>query len=636
MARNLYVARKLVFAGSAILAVALVALPAGQSPAPAIPMDDDDIAGVVNGSDGPEAGVWVIAETRELPTRHIKTVVTDDEGRYLIPDLPPATYDVWVRGYGLLDSEKVQAEPGASLDLTAVAAPDGRAAAEYYPAQYWFSLLKVPPPDHFPGTGPDGNGISPAIETQGAWISGVINTDGCTGCHQLGNKATREIPAAFSEFDSHVDAWDRRIKSGQAGINMDSRFNQVGRQPALAMYADWTDRIAAGEYPTTPPPRPQGLERNVVVSLWDWAEPHAYMHDLISADKRNPRVNANGPVYGAAENSIDYLPTLDPGAHAAARVALEVRDPLTPTTASTLPLMSSPYWGGEVIWDSQSNAHSFAMDSRARVWIAARVRPPETPAFCQEGSSHPSAQVFPIARSTRQVQMWDPAAGKITTVNTCFGTHHLNFAEDDKLWFCGSGPVVAWFDTRVFDETGDEELAQGWTVQVLDTNGNGRAGRVRRAGRAAGSEQGHPCRARLLRRRPEPGRRLDMGFDARDAGRTGARGAGRRPDAHCPLGVLRGAVERSGRAGAGILSARHGRRQRRHRLDRAVERPPGELRPRQVRGAAERTGRHRPALRRRLDALSVPGAKLPRGRRIRERRFGLLQLHRPLQSAGRR
>ena len=474
MARNLFVARNLVFAGGAILAVALVALPACQSPAPAIAMDDDDIAGVVSGPDGPEAGVWVIAETRELPTRHIKTVVTDDQGRYLIPDLPPATYDVWVRGYGLVDSARVQAAPGDALDLTAVAAADARAAADYYPAQYWFSLLQVPPPDHFPGTGPDGNGISPAIESQGAWISSVINTDGCTGCHQLGNKATREIPAAFSEFDSHVDAWDRRIKSGQAGINMDRRFDQVGRQPALAMYADWTERIAAGEFPTTPPPRPQGVERNVVVSLWDWAEPHAYMHDLISADKRNPHVNANGPVYGAAENSIDYMPVLDPGAHAAARVALEVRDPQTPTTASTLPLMSSPYWGGEVIWDSQSVAHSFAMDSQARVWIAARVRPPETPAFCQEGSSHPSAQVFPIARSNRQVQMWDPAAEKITTVNTCFGTHHLNFAEDDKLWFCGSGPVVAWFDTRVFDETGDEELAQGWTVQVLDTNGNGR------------------------------------------------------------------------------------------------------------------------------------------------------------------
>ena len=264
------------------------------------------------------------------------------------------------------------------------------------------------------------------------------------------------------------------MKSGQAGTSMDRRLSQVGRRPALAMYGDWTDRIAAGEYPTTPPPRPHGIERNVVVSLWDWADPRAYMHDLISADKRNPRINANGPVYGAPEDSANYMPVLDPSTHTASRVPLLVRDPLTPSTASRPPMMPSPYWDDEVIWDSQSVAHSFAMDSQARVWIAARVRPAETPAFCQEGSSHPSAQVFPIARSNRQIQMWDPRTNEMITVDTCFGTHHLNLADDNTLWFTGSGPVVAWFDTKVLDETGDEALAQGWTVQVLDTNGNGR------------------------------------------------------------------------------------------------------------------------------------------------------------------
>ena len=198
------------------------------------------------------------------------------------------------------------------------------------------------------------------------------------------------------------------------------------------------------------------------------------MHDLISADKRNPNVNANGPVYGAPENSVDYMPVLDPTTHVASRVPLQVRDPLTPITGSTPPMMPSPYWGEEVIWDSQSVAHSFAMDRQARVWIAARVRPAETPAFCQAGSSHPSAQAFPIERSNRQIQLWDPETQEITTVDTCFGTHHLNLADDDTLWFTGSGPVVAWFDTKVLDETSDEELAQGWTVQVLDTNGNGR------------------------------------------------------------------------------------------------------------------------------------------------------------------
>ena len=473
MARNMFSLRSRRVVTLAVLAVSLVALHACQPRGVAVTMDSDDIAGVVTGPNGPEAGVWVIAETRDLPTRHIKIVVTNDEGRYLVPDLPQAAYDVWVRGYGLVDSEKVQAEPGEALNLTAVAAPDTKAAAEYYPAQYWFALLQLPAPSEFPGTGPQGNGISPDIESQGEWIRSVVSTDGCTGCHALGNKATREIPEGLGDFDSHAAAWERRVQSGQAGANMEARLAQVGRTPAIAMYADWTDRIQAGEYPMAAPPRPQGIERNVVVSLWDWADPHAYMHDLISADKRNPTVNANGPVYGAAENSVDYVPVVDPTTHVASKVPLQVRDSLTPTTASTPPLMPSPYWGEEVIWDSQSVAHSFAMDRQARVWIAARVRPAETPAFCQAGSSHPSARAFPIERSNRQMQLWDPETQEITTIDTCFGTHHLNLADDDTMWFTGSGPVVAWFDTQVFDETGDEELAQGWTVQVLDTNGNG-------------------------------------------------------------------------------------------------------------------------------------------------------------------
>src|SRR4030095_4831886 len=245
------------------------------------PVDGDDIGGVVTGPKGPEAGVWVIAESTGLPTRLIKTVVTDDQGRYLVPDLPKATYDLWVRGYGLVDGPKVKATPGKQVALTALAAPNPRAAADYYPAQYWLSLLQVPPKSDFPGTGPSGNGISPNIKHQGEWIRQVVNTDGCTGCHQLGNKATREIPKGRGSFESTADAWDRRIQSGQAGGGMSARFTQVGRPRALGMYADWTDRIAKGELPAVAPSRPQGRERNVVVTMWDWADPKAYLHDEI-------------------------------------------------------------------------------------------------------------------------------------------------------------------------------------------------------------------------------------------------------------------------------------------------------------------------------------------------------------------
>src|SRR5437588_8904541 len=161
---------------------------ARQASPPAVAIDADDIGGVVTGARGPEAGVWVIAETTDLPTKYSKTVVTDDRGRFVIPDLPKANYNVWVRGYGLVDSPKVQAAPGKLLNLTAVAAPNARAAAEYYPAGYWFSLLRVPAASDFPGTGPAGNGISPTIKNQSEWIR-IVKTGSCWSCHQLGNKA---------------------------------------------------------------------------------------------------------------------------------------------------------------------------------------------------------------------------------------------------------------------------------------------------------------------------------------------------------------------------------------------------------------------------------------------------------------
>ncbi len=474
MTRRVLYLRIAVFAIAAFVAASLAGVRAGQVPAGAIAIDNDDIGGVVTGPRGPEAGVWVIAETKELPTRFIKSVVTDDQGRYLVPDLPRANYDVWVRGYGLVDSPKVKATPGKNLNLKTVPAPSAKAAAEYYPAQYWLALLHMPPASDFPGTGANGNGISANIKSQGEWIRQVVNTDGCTGCHQLGNKATREIPESLGKFESSVAAWDRRIQSGQAGGGMSARFTQAGRKRVLAMYADWTDRLAAGELPSGAPPRPQGRERNVVITMWDWANPKVYLHDEIGTDKRDPTVNANGPIYGALEASADYMPVVDPTRNSASQVKLQVRDPKTPSEADTPPAQPSPYWGTEAIWTSRANAHSFAMDRQGRVWIAARIRPNQTAAFCQPGSTHPSAIAFPLKQSGRQMQLYDPKTKQVTTVDTCFGTHHLNFDANGTLWFTGGGPVEGWFNTKVYEETKDEAKAQGWTAFVLDTNGNGK------------------------------------------------------------------------------------------------------------------------------------------------------------------
>ena len=475
--------KKLLSFSFVVLGVALlfapwpVGLTAQQNNGGAVRIDADDIGGVVTGAKGPEAGVWVIAETTDLPTKMAKIVVTDDQGRYVMPDLPKASYSVWVRGYGLVDSPKVKAVPGKILNLKAVPAPSEAAAAEYYPAIYWYSMLKIPDKSEFPGTGEKGNGIAENLKSQDEWLN-VVKTNGCITCHQLGNKATRTIPKELGEFKSSAEAWARRIVSGQAMTTMLTRIKELGPNKSVGLWADWTDRIAAGELPKSKPPRPQGVERNVVITLWDWSRPTAYLHDEISSDKRNPTINANGPIYGATEFSTDFVPVLDPVKNKATEIKHPVRDPKTPS-AKTDPMSPSPYWGTEPIWDSQSNHHNPMLDEKGRAWFTARVRPPENPEFCKQGSGHPSAKIFPLNSANRHLSMYDPKSKKFTLISTCFSTHHLVFAEDanQTLWTSAGGGgagAIGWLNRKMFEETGDEAKSQGWAPFILDTNGNGK------------------------------------------------------------------------------------------------------------------------------------------------------------------
>ena len=302
-----------------------------------------------------------------------------------------------------------------------------------------------------------------------------MKSGNCWACHQLGNKATREIPESLGSFPSSVAAWERRILSGQAGGSMASGMARLGARRAFEAFADWTDRVAAGELPPEPP-RPQGLERNVVITQWDWADPKAYLHDQVSTDRRDPTVNANGLIYGALEASADYLPVLDPVNHTRSQVPLTVRDPNTPPAAVQTVPQPSPYWGDEAIWNSKNNVHNPMFDETGRVWITSAVRPPANPDFCKEGSDHPSAKLFPIERASRHLAVYDPKTEELTHISTCFSTHHLMFAEDENntLWTSGGGQVVGWLDRKMFDETGDEVKSQGWTALIMDTNGNGK------------------------------------------------------------------------------------------------------------------------------------------------------------------
>src|SRR5882757_10628731 len=361
----------------------LAGTPTRVSAQTAVAIDDDDIGGVVTGPNGPEAGVWVIAETKDLPTRYAKMVVTDDQGRYVVPDLPKGKYQVWVRGYGLVDSPKVDSEPGKQLNLTAVPAPNDAAAAQYYPAIYWFAMLEIPSANKF---GPNNeNGIPDKIK-QTDWLN-VMKNNGCVGCHQLGQLATRTIPKFhMDQGKTHEDAWVRRIQSGQAGENMITlAAGQLGGMP-FKYLGDWTERVAKGELPFAKPTRPQGVERNIVVTLRDWHNPKQYLHDLIASDRRYPTVNAYGPVYGQCEHACNDMPILDVVNNKASNFVLpttaDMPLALGPGNAGSVKiLMPSAYWGEENIWDSKANNHNSMIDRKGRVWLAATGHKPDNPDF---------------------------------------------------------------------------------------------------------------------------------------------------------------------------------------------------------------------------------------------------------------
>jgi hypothetical protein len=335
-------------------------------------------------------------------------------------------------------------------------APDGRAAAQIYPANYWLSLAKVPPG-----------------KLAGDQAAGIVKS--CMTCHQLGDLATRTLPPAtmqLGNFSSSLEAWDRRTKSGPVGANMGAAYISLGDQRSI--FADWSDRIAAGEYPKDAPPRPKGVERNIVLTMWDWGTQTSYMHDETATDLRNASVNPNGLVYGALSsgNSIEVLDPVK-----AVTSIVDVPSKGVPIGSMNMP---SPYWGDENIWLSSSQPRSVAMDEHGRVWFAARIRGGNSnrdggkqPDFCKAGASNKFAQYFPIEMGAKQVGMYDPETKQVSEVDTCFTTDHNEVGPDSSVFF-GQANGVGWVDSKAWDKTHDDEKSQGWIPGVLDTNGDGK------------------------------------------------------------------------------------------------------------------------------------------------------------------
>jgi hypothetical protein len=439
------------------------------------------ITGVVQGAAGPEAGVWVIAETKDLPTGFIKIVVTDDQGRFMLPDLPSATYSVFVRGYGIVDSERQTMKPGAApVTLRVNPAKTPQEAAKVYPGNYWLSMLEPPAPNEFPGTGPQGNGLGPAMQSQNHWINSLKSD--CNFCHQLGNQLTRSVDHVFKakpELKTHAEAWEWRLGTGVRGNSMYGVINNQGQGRSLKVYADWTERVAKGEVPPAPP-RPSGVERNLVLTLWDVGDDHSFMHDEVSTDKNRPTVNANGPIY-AVSAGHGSLVVLNTRTHSADEIEIPTRAPRA-QVPSRFPKPNRPslWWGEEHLWANPpynpADPHNPMLDSKGRVWMTSKIRPNANAAWCYD-SNNKFAAWFPLRNSGRQASFYDPRTKQFVLIDTCYATHHLQFDNDanETLYFNElTGPIVGWIDTKVFDETKDEQKAVGWCGQVVDTNGDGR------------------------------------------------------------------------------------------------------------------------------------------------------------------
>ena len=419
---------------AALLSSALVSPVLAQAPQ----IDADDIAGTVMGASGPEAGVWVIAETRDLPTRYIKIVATDDQGRYLIPDLPARITTSGCAAMASSIRRSRNRRPASSSNLNAVAAPNEAAAAEYYPAIYWYSMLKIPEANLFPGTGANGNGI-PVDDARSGPVAALPEDRRL----QLLPPDRRQVRRARFPRRSATStpapklgsAASSRARRAQLMVNGIGNFDTGARARPISAIGPIASprancrsrsrRVRRASSATSSSRCGTGTRRT------------GYLHDEISTDRRNPTLNANGLIYGSPEASSDFIPWLDPVDNKAGLIKTEWRDAKTPTTKSRAACSrQSPYWGTEAIWDSHTDIHN-PMDGREGPRLADGAHSSE----CERRRSARRDRIIRPRRCSR----WTSRAvssrstirqtKKATMIDLCFTTHHLQFDKDGMMWF---------------------------------------------------------------------------------------------------------------------------------------------------------------------------------------------------------
>ena len=428
----------------------------------------DFISGkVLNVEGNPEAGVWVIAETDDLPTEYRKLVVTDDVGRFVLPEMPSAEYKLWVRGYGLADSDKTKAQVGNEVTLTVRSAENARKAAIIYPANYWLTLVDPPSADEL-------EKAEYSYSSQTAWLSQFKLS--CNFCHQIGSAATR-FP--------HRSLFDQGL---QKAATMNDISKELNRELLLQVLGSFAERIAAGETPSETPPRPQGVERNFVITQWGWGGRYTYAHDETATDKRNPYLYPNQPIYGV-DIGNDHVLVVDPIKHTADQIKIPAgrnakrwcENTYKPLGSDEVLLVNAKLLGcpepGIVTshmpgYINPANPHNPMLDDSGKVWMTVQIRREwgeDLPEFCKR------SPVIANNFHHRQLGYYDTNTGEIVPIDTCFSTHHLQFDNDGVLWVSGDTHVVGWLDTKKFSPNDPKSLeaAMGWSEGKIDTDGDG-------------------------------------------------------------------------------------------------------------------------------------------------------------------
>ena len=220
----------------------------------------------------------------------------------------------------------------------------------------------------------------------------------------------------------------------------------------MALWTDWIDRIKNGEVPPTPP-RPQGIERNLVLTFWDFADRTAFPHDLISTDKRKPTLNANGHLYivdWGEGRSASWTPRRIPRRWPRFLCATKTGEKTCRHGAAGSIEYPSPFWGKELknVRNDQVNAGPGMMDSKGRTWFNVQTRL-DVPSYCLKGSDNKFAKYFPMSpvplKGMRNrdagAAYYDPKTSSFTTIDTCFGASHtaIGYDKDETLYMSARG-----------------------------------------------------------------------------------------------------------------------------------------------------------------------------------------------------